>query len=287
MKKNIFVLLVLLISLGLYAQKKEAYVIYKSNARKISYKRMLKKLPKAQVVLFGEYHNNPISHWLQLEIAKDLKKKDVPLSIGAEMFETDQQEFINLYVKDSISADEFEQKMRLWPNFTTDYQPLFEWAKQNKVQWTATNVPRAFASKVYKEGGFEALEGLSENEKSWVAPLPIPYDKNLKTYKNMLELMGGEHANPDIVKAQAIKDATMAYFIWNNLKDEHLFLHLNGAYHSNFYEGIAWYLNQYAENIEIITLTTVEQKDIYTLDEEYKEIADYIICVPESMTKTY
>ncbi len=287
MKKNTLVLLALLVSLGLYAQKKDAYVIYKSNANKISYKRMLKKLPKAQVVLFGEFHNNPISHWLQLELAKDLKNKEVPLSIGAEMFEADQQKLINLYFKDSISTDEFEQKMRLWSNYTTDYQPLLEWTKENNFKLAATNIPRHFASKVYKEGGFEALERLSEEEKSWVAPLPVPYDKNLKTYKNMLEMMGGEHANPDIVKAQAIKDATMAHFIVENLEENHLFLHLNGSYHSNFYEGIVWYLNQYKEDLEIVTITTVEQEDIYKLEKEYEEIADYIICVPASMTKTY
>lgn len=287
MKKNLVALLIALISVGTYAQKKDAYVIYKSNAKKISYKRMLKKLPKSEVVLFGEYHNNPISHWLQIEITKDLMNKEVPLSVGAEMFEADQQELIDLYFKDSISTEAFEKEMRLWPNYTTDYKPLLELAKENNLQLTATNIPRIFASKVYKEGGFDALEQLSTQEKLWVAPLPVPYDKNLKTYKNMLEMMGGEHANPDIVKAQAIKDATMAHFIVENLQENHLFLHLNGSYHSNFYEGIVWYLNQYKEDLEIITITTVEQEDIYKLEEEYEGIADYIICVPASMTKTY
>ncbi len=287
MKKFILIISSFLITLSAEAQKKDAYVIYKSNGKKISYKRMLKKLPNAQIILFGEYHNNPIAHWLQLELAKDLHEKGKELSLGAEMFEADQQAVLDDYMNNKITAEEFEKEMRLWSNYTTDYKPIVEWTKEKKYAFTATNIPRPFASKVYKEGGFGALQQISDEEKTWVAPLPIPFDADLKTYKDMLEMMGGEHANPDIVKSQASKDATMAHFIVQNLEDEKLFLHLNGSYHSNFYEGIVWYLNQYQPDLEIVTLTTVEQEDIYKLEEAYKEIADYIICVPQTMTKTY
>jgi uncharacterized iron-regulated protein len=39
---------------------------------------MVKQLEDADIVLFGESHDNPISHWLQLEVTKDLfeLKKD-------------------------------------------------------------------------------------------------------------------------------------------------------------------------------------------------------------------
>lgn len=287
MNKIILLISVFACSICVNAQKKDAYIIYKSNGKKTSYKRMLKKIPKAEVLLFGEFHNNPIAHWLQLEIAVDLHEKGNQLSFGAEMFEADQQNTIDQYLNGQINQEEFKNQMRLWPNYATDYQPLLEWAKDNNYSFTATNIPRPFASKVYKEGGFKALEELSEVEKAWVAPLPIPYDPELKTYKNMLAMMGGEHANPDIVKAQASKDATMAHFILENRVPNTLFFHLNGSYHSNFYEGIVWYLKQYNPDLKVVTLTTVEQEDIYKLEEEFEGIADYIICVPSTMTKTY
>ena len=99
--------------------------------------------------------------------------------------------------------------------------------------------------------------------------------------------MMGSHGTPEIVKAQAIKDATMAYFILENYEAGHTFLHFNGNYHSDFYEGILWYLKQQNQSLQYATISTVEQKDIHQLEEEYKGKADFIICVDEDMTKTY
>jgi hypothetical protein len=60
--------------------------------------------------------------------------------------------------------------------------------------------------------GFAALDSLSNEAKQWMAPLPMPYDSTLATYQNILKMMG-DHATPNLVKAQATKDATMAHFI--------------------------------------------------------------------------
>ena len=97
--------------------------------------------------------------------------------------------------------------------------------------------------------------------------------------------MGGKGA--DIVKAQAIKDATMAHFILENYKTGSTFLHYNGAFHSDFHEGILWYLQQQKPDLNYVTITTVSQKDISKLDKENKGRADFIICVDEDMTTTY
>lgn len=288
MKLKLFLILSLVlstISLG-FSQQKQAYKLYKANGKKAKYKHILKNAPKADVVLFGEFHNNPISHWLQLELLQDLKKKNIALRLGAEMFEADNQEVLNKYLNDEINSKQLSENARLWSNYSTDYKPLVEFAKQHKLAFVATNIPRRYASKIYKERGFKALDSLSEQEKSWIAPMPIPFDIELKTYKDMLTMMGS-HATEDIVKAQAIKDATMAHFIIQNLEKNSLFIHFNGSYHSNYYEGIYWYLKTYKKNIEIITITTVEQDDINKLEEMYENAADYIICVPTTMTKTY
>ncbi len=136
------------------------------------------------------------------------------------------------------------------------------------------------------KGGFQALDTLSAKEKSWIAPLPIAYDANLPGYKNMIAMMGG-HGGENLPKAQAIKDATMAHFILANAKPGALFIHYNGSYHSENYEGINWYLKNKSPNIKIATITTVSQKDIKTLLAENKGKADYIICVDADMTNTY
>ncbi|HKJ06935.1 MAG TPA: ChaN family lipoprotein, partial [Flavobacteriaceae bacterium] len=236
------------------------------------------------VVLFGEHHNNPIVHWLQLESTQDLNKRR-NLILGAEMFEADNQLALTKYVSGQINQKAFDTIARFWNNYKTDYKPLVDFAKDNNLNFVATNIPRTYASQVYR-GGFESLNSLTPEEKKWMAPLPIKYDKNLPGYVKMKKMMGG-HGGDNLPKAQAIKDATMAYFIEKNRKPNHLFVHYNGAYHSDDYEGIYWYLKQANPNLKIVTITTIELDDVTTFDKEKVNKANFTIAVPTTMTKTY
>nr|WP_299030969.1 ChaN family lipoprotein [uncultured Tenacibaculum sp.] len=283
MKKTTFLLLFLFVALNLVAQKR-AYKIYNAKGKKVSYNRMLKKIAKNDIVLFGELHNNPIAHWLQYEVTNDLNKTR-KLILGAEMFEADNQQPLNQYVNGSINSKQLDTLARLWSNYKTDYAPLVNFAKDQKLNFVATNIPRRYANLVYKKG-FEALDALSDTEKSWIAPLPIKFDSELPTYKKILTMMG-DHGTPKLVMAQAIKDATMAHFILKNHLPNHLFLHYNGAYHSDYYEGILWYLKNENLNLNYATITTVLQKDINKLEKENRKKADFIICVDDNMTTTY
>lgn len=78
------------------------------------------------------------------------------LILGAEMFESDNQVILNEYLAGLISQSSFENEARLWPNYKTDYKPLVEFAKTNKLQFVASNVPRRYASLVNSKG-FEDL----------------------------------------------------------------------------------------------------------------------------------
>ena len=247
---------------------------------------MLKSVSKSDVTLFGEYHNNPICHWLELELAQDLFAKETNLVLGAEMIETDNQEALDAYLNDEIDADGLDSLARLWSNYKTDYAPLIDFTKANELKFIGTNIPRRYASKVYKEGGFEALVGLSSKELEWIAPLPIAFDPTLSQYVEMLTMMEG-HGDDSIVKAQAIKDATMAHFILANYGEGDCFLHYNGTYHSDYYQGILWYLQQENSSLDYLTISTVEQSDVSRLEDKHKGKADFILCVDAEMTKSY
>ena len=268
---------------------KPAYKLYNKTGEEIKYSKMLEELQDADIILFGELHNNPISHWLQYEVTKDLYeiKKD-KLVLGAEMFEADNQLILNEYLSALISEEKFEDEARIWSNYKTDYKPLVTFAKNNKLPFIATNIPRRYASMVFKKG-IESLDKLSVEAKQYIAPLPIEVDLELNCYKQLLEKMQrmGMHTSPNIAYAQAVKDATMAHFIMQNFEKGQLFIHYNGAYHSDNYESIYWYLKKLDPNLKIVTITTVTQSDISELNEENKNTADYIICVPETMTGSY
>ena len=284
MIKAIGIILCLLCSLGISAQNKPAYILYNAKGKQIGYDKMLKDLLKQEVVLFGEIHNNPISHWLELKIAQECGEKR-SIRLGAEMFERDNQEPLNHYLNGKLTSKGLDSSARLWKNYKTDYAPLVNYAKEKKLSFVATNVPRKFASMVSK-GGFEALNSLQSLEKTWLAPLPITYDANLPGYQKMLTLMG-DHASPNMAKAQALKDATMAYSILEHMKKDELFIHYHGSYHSEFHEGIMWYLQKSRADMRIATIATVSQKNIQSLLPEHLDKADYIICVEEDMTGTY
>jgi uncharacterized iron-regulated protein len=267
------------------AQSDGAFVIYNSKGKKVSYKKLQKALSEKEYVFFGEHHDNPISHWLELELLKELNALyGANLQVAFEMFEQDQQLLLNDYVSGVISDKNFQDSCRLWPNYKTDYKPLIQFAKENKLFCLASNVPRRDANILFKYGR-PALDTLSSIEKMYMAPLDFKIDTSLSQYsalKDMEQHMVGSH----LMEAQAFKDATMSYFILKNKKENNVVYHVNGSYHSDFYQGIVWYIQQAQPEASILTISTVTQERIGKLDEENLGKADFIICVPESMTKT-
>jgi len=284
MKKMLLAFLLPLLVLSVAAQQKPAYVIYNAKGKKVSYKKMLKTIARKDIVLFGETHNNAIAHWLQLEVTKDCGQTR-QLVLGAEMFEQDNQAALDRYLQGKINAKQLDSQARLWKNYPTDYAPLVNYAKEKKIPFAATNIPRRYASMVAK-GGFEVLDTISALAKTWMAPLPMAYDSTLPGYVNMIKMMGG-HGGSNLPKAQASKDATMAHFILKYYTSGSLFIHYNGSYHSENHEGIVWYLRQQRPELNYGTITVVSQENIKSLLAENKGKADFIICVDEDMTNTY
>ncbi|MCD6347591.1 MAG: ChaN family lipoprotein [Bacteroidales bacterium] len=288
-------LLLIIISLALisqisFSQDKKVYQLYSSEGVPVTYDEMVKQLRTADLVFFGELHNNAISHWLELEVTEslyDINQKDLILS--AEMFESDNQLIVDEYLSGLIPKTRFEAECRLWPNYKTDYKPLMEFAKEKGLQFVAANVPRRYANIVSK-GGFEILNSVSVMGKSYLPPLPIEYDPEVPCYKNMMNMGGGgmpAHVTANLPKAQAVKDATMAFFIMKSFETGKQVLHFNGSYHSMNHEGTVWYINQMMPGLNIQVIHTVSQADIYLLEDENKGAGDFILVVDEEMTNTY
>lgn len=285
MQKFLFILTVSLTFFSFKSDKK-AYVIFDVKGKECHYSKMLEQAKDADVVLFGEQHDNPINHWLEQELTKDLfESKKEKLVLGAEMFESDDQVVVNEYLSGSITEKTFKDECKLWTNFPTDYKPLLDFAKKNKIPFIATNVPRRYANMVYTRG-LEKLDSIEPEAKRWIAPLPIAYDKNLKCYQDIFTAAKG-HGGENLPKSQAIKDATMAYFILKNLSAGQTFIHYNGSYHSDNHTAIVWYLKQARPGIKILTIGSTEQDSVDDLMKENQELGDFILVTPSSMSKSY
>lgn len=284
MKKLLLLSTIIFISFSFTGEKK-AYAIFDAKGKITSYAELLKAAMNSDIVMFGEEHDNPICHWLELELAKDLhdtlKKK---LVLGAEMFESDQQVTLNEYLRGVITEKTFTSALVLWGNYGTDYKPLVNFAKENKLAFIADNIPRRYANMVYNRG-LASLDSIDKDAKKWIAPLPIKYDSTVRAYKEIFENAGG-HGGQNLPKSQAVKDATMAYFILQNWKPGQTFLHYNGAYHSNNHSGIVWYLQQKNPKLKILVISSLTQDSVDKLEDGNTDLGDFIICIPESMTRT-
>jgi uncharacterized iron-regulated protein len=288
--RHTLLFILIMLGMGLTAQQyKKAYQLFDSSGKVASYDEMIQDFAGVDVVFIGELHNNSISHWMEIEITKSLfETKQGNITLGAEMFESDTQLMLTEYVSGVISTQRFEADNRLWRNYPTDYKPLVEFAKDNKLSFIATNIPRRYADIVNKSGGEQVLNELTDEAKQFIAPLPIPFkpDSVMITEWTKAGLPMGK-STLGIAKAQAVKDATMAWFIAQHASKEHVFIHYNGSFHSDNHDGIIWFLKLYRPCIRIRTLATIEQEGTEMLDSGYKNRADYILCVPRTMTKTY
>lgn len=270
----------LLAVMPLQAQHLPAYTLHTKDGSAAAFGDLLQAARGADLIFFGEHHNNPIHHWLQLELVKALAADSLnPLVVGMEMFEADQQVLLDEYMDGLISRNSFESEARLWTNYKTDYRPIIEFARTADVPVVATNTPRRYASMVYSKG-LASLDGLSDEAKAWIAPLPIAVDLTLPGYAEISKAAGG-HGGENLPTSQAMKDATMAHFIVRNLLPGSRFLHLNGAYHSDGGEGILWYVGRLRGDLRILTITA-QEGDAPDLSK-----ADFTIVTPSTMTKTH
>lgn len=271
-----------------FGQYDKAYQLYDSKGKTIKFSQMQKKALASQVVLFGEFHDNPITHWLQFELTQAaIENFGSQLTLSFEMFEQDQQGVLDRYVSGLISEKQLKDSLRLWLNYDTDYAPLVNLAKENRLKCVAANVQRKYASLLFKKGR-QALDTLPAHILAQMASPQFELDTNLSQYAALNSASthmpaGGGH----MMESQAFKDATMAKFILENVKEKSLLIHYNGAYHSDFYQGIMWYLKKGKPELKMCTISTVTQDKIDKLEKEHIGRADFIICVPEHMTRTH
>ncbi|CAA7193612.1 ChaN family lipoprotein [Chryseobacterium potabilaquae] len=289
--KNFFIAILLIGFYSLSAQSFKAYQFYDKKGKKVDTDQLVKELADYDVVFFGENHNNSINHWLQLKVTETLyKQKKGHIILGAEMFERDNQVQLNQYLNGAIDAKTFKDSTRLWNNYITDYKPLVDFAKDKKLSFIATNIPRRYASQTSKQG-LGSLDTLTDKEKTYIAQLPIKVTLDTPGYLEMKAMMG-DHAEGtkvmNFIAAQATKDATMAESILRNIQAGKTFIHYNGNYHSKEFGGIYWYIKQKNQKLKMAVISVFESNDpdLKTPDKDYIP-TDYNLIIPSDMTKTF
>ncbi len=257
----------------------DSVVFFTGKGKRTSFRKIVKKSRRAEVVFFGELHGNRSIHTLQLLLARHLYEQTRGnLMMGAEMYQRDDQLLIDEWFRGVIREKDFEKEAVLWPNYKKDYRPILRFARAHQIPFVATNVPRRYAAAVARTGE-QAFSAFLPESRRYMVPYPFEFDMELPGYKRILS-MGANHGMANVAFAQAFKDATMAHFILKDWDTTRVFLHFNGSYHSNHYEGIVWYVKKWRPNTKIVTIASVEQHQMDYLEDEHIGLADFIIVVP-------
>jgi uncharacterized iron-regulated protein len=267
------------------------YKIYDTRSKQlISPDRIVSDMADADVLLFGEEHNDSAGHYLENLLFRALHARygsEVVLSM--EMFETDNQLVLDEYLAGKIEETRFSKDARLWSNYK-DYRPMVEYAKQNKISVIAANPPRRYVNMVTRRG-MKSLDSLSRQAKSYLPPLP--YDTLSGRYREkFFETMRGapESASKNIYYSQSLWDAGMSYSIHRFLKknrDKKIF-HCVGKFHTDEKLGTAAQLQLLNKKLKILNISCFPDKDFSNPDwTKFEKLSDYVILTNFELKRTY
>jgi uncharacterized iron-regulated protein len=286
-------LIPLLFNLNSFAQDSMSvhYKIYDThNKQIISLDKIVSDMVGADVLFFGEEHNDSVCHYLENKVFRALHAQyGDQLVLSMEMFETDNQLALNEYLEGKIDEIRLSKDARLWNNYK-DYRPMVEYAKQNNIPVIAADPPRRYVSLVTKRG-MKALDSLSKDAKKFLPPLP--YDTLTGRYREkFIDIMkGGPGGNsPNIYYSQSLWDAGMSYSIYKFLKENKhkKIFHCVGGFHTEEKLGTAAQLQMRNKKLKIMNISSFSDASFNNPDwEKFSYKADYIILTDPGLKKTF
>lgn len=248
---------------------------------------MAARAAQADVVFFGEQHDDVGTHRMQRALLEAVARRRNDVVLSMEMFERDVQPQLDAYLAGTIDEPTFLKGARPWPNYQRDYRPLLEFARARGWRVVASNVPRPMASAVAKEG-VVAVSGFADSARGWAAAeFWCPSDDDY--FKRFAEVMGG-HAAPGLdaatttrryYEAQCVKDETMAESIVRARETaggQPLVIHVNGSFHSDYGDGTAARVSRRLGKLRTMLITGVPVRNLDAIEPKNdRKRADWLV----------
>jgi uncharacterized iron-regulated protein len=284
-------LLCLLLALPILVLSQDNYKVYSTASQKqVSLDDIINDMNKADVVFYGEEHNDSVGHTIELALlSKLIQKFPKKAALSLEMFETDTQPILNEYLHGLIREKNLISDARAWPNYK-DYRPLVELAKEKGISVIAANAPGRYTNRVTRLG-LNSLQQLDATAKSWLPPLPIDTATGAY-YQKFVDIMGG-HAGMggmQIYQSQNLWDATMGWSVAKYIKDHpgSKILQINGGFHSEDKLGAAAQFKKYAPKASVINIAVFAVDDLDHIDwSKYSKSNNYIIVTNGRLAKSF
>lgn len=268
-------------------------VVETASGQDLAFSDLVQRIAGADVVFFGEQHDDPETHRTELGVLDAIGRSGRPVILSLEMFERDVQGVLDDYLAGRVGEAEFLAKSRPWDRYVTDYRPMVELAKARGWAVVASNVPRTMASAIGRKG-LAALDTLTPVERSWAArDNQCPDDAYRARFMETMRGHGSGGAAPApgdtlpttvanrFYYAQCVKDETMAESIASARERgprNAIVVHYDGAFHSDYHQGTVARVQRRAPNLRMVVLSAVPVTDQSTATVvEHKGRADFLI----------
>lgn len=276
------------------------YRIYSvKQGREVSLREIAADMDNYDVLMFGEEHNDSVTHFLEASMLELLYLKfGDNLALSMEMFDRDVQPVMDEYLQGFIQERHFIKDSRAWSNYN-DYKPMVTYAKRKKMDVVCANAPMRYTNLAGRMGQ-DALKELPEWARDHMAPLP--YDTaSGDYYLKLVGMMSGggtdtgksshmRHGSFNLVVAQSLWDATMAYSITRYMKKnkDKKIMHVNGKFHSDEGFAVVSQLYNYNSKVKPLIISTASDEDFPKIKwDNYRKNGDYIIITDPNVPRTY
>lgn len=251
----------------------------------LTFAEFLDALATRDAVFLGETHIDETTHRVELGVYEGLlARREQKVVLAMEMFERDVQPALDAYLRGETSEADFRARARPWSNYDTAYRPLIERAKTGQLPVVASNFPAPLRRKLDQADG--KLEALSTEER---ALAPAQLHANTPAYWRRVDnairghaaMMGPKPAadDPRLTSTQSLWDNTMGESCALALQNHpgSSVLHVNGGFHSEYWDGTARQLALRAPRAKLATVAIVPVTSPESVELSGLPQADYVV----------
>lgn len=254
---------------------------------RIGFEAMLDELAKADAVFLGETHNDETTHRVEIATYAGLReRRDERVVLALEMFDRDVQTVLDAYLRGEIDEAAFLSQSRPWSNYRTAYRPMIEIAKSSGAPVVGSNFPSPLRRKVATDG----LAALTSEERALapaelLANTPAYWRRVDNAVRGHAAMMGPPAAadDPRLTSVQSLWDNSMGEACALALQRHPGFsvLHVNGGFHSEYWDGTARQLRLRAPDARIATVAIVPVANPEVAEIGGAPVADFVVFAEE------
>jgi uncharacterized iron-regulated protein len=187
----------------------DLYVYDLRDNRRLAIADVIPELLKSRIVIVGEQHTDERHHRAQLRVIQALVEAGAQVAVGLEMFRKDSQGALDRWVSGEMPPQQFEKVfLDNWGYPWPVYQPIFEYARAQKIPMIGLNVPREITRQVSRSG----FQSLTDEQRGQLSDVACNIDEE---YMRYIRSVYGAHAHGNMnftffCEAQMIWDNAMA-----------------------------------------------------------------------------